>query len=227
MTSVNAAPVLLAVAHGTRSTAGQAQLRAFAAAVARRRPGLDVRLTYVDVQQPRVAQAAARLDRPGVVVPFLLTSGYHVRVDIAAGIRGLDAVATAPLGPDQRIVDLLAARLTAAGPADAVVLAAAGSSDARSRADVAAVAAALPAPVHVAYAATSTPRVPDVLADLRAAGARRVVVLAYLLADGLFYRSLHKCGADVVTAPLIDDPAMVELALARYDAAVPAPALGR
>ena len=45
--------VLHAVAHGTRSAAGRRQIRALADAVASRRPGLDVRLSYVDVQQPR------------------------------------------------------------------------------------------------------------------------------------------------------------------------------
>lgn len=212
-------PVLLAVAHGTRSARGRQQIRDLVAAAARRRPGLAVRLAYVDVQEPKVGDLLPTLGRPAVVVPLLLSSGYHVRVDIAGAVAGAEAVATSPLGPDPRLVDLLAQRVVAAGPADAVVLAAAGSSDERSRADVAAVARALPMPAHVAYASTSEPRVSDVVARLRAEGARRITVAAYFLAEGLFHASLHRVGADAVTAPLATATVAAELVLHRYDTA--------
>jgi sirohydrochlorin ferrochelatase len=211
---------LVAVAHGTRSPAGQAQIRDLVARVARRRPTLDIRLSYVDVQQPRLGDLmTGAIDGPAVVVPLLLTTGYHVRVDIASAVSGTDAVAAPPLGFDKRLVEILAERVAAAGPADAVVLAAAGSSDARSRADVEAVARALPVAARVGYAATSTPRVPDVVAALRAEGAERVVIAAYLLVDGLFHRSLHRAGADWVTEPLVTHRAVEDLVLHRYDVA--------
>jgi sirohydrochlorin ferrochelatase len=214
-------PRLLAVAHGTRSASGQAQICDLVDAVAARRPGLDVRLAYVDVQHPRLPDAIRLPTGPVVVVPLLLSSGYHVRVDIARAVTATPgAVATPPLGPDDWPADVLAARIAAAGPADAVVLAAAGSSDPRSRADVEAVARALPMPARVGYATTSEPRVPDVVAQLRAEGARRVVVAAYLLADGQFYRSLRGAGADAVTAPLVTAPVLPSLVLRRYDDAV-------
>jgi sirohydrochlorin ferrochelatase len=202
-------PVLLAVAHGTRSAAGQAQIRDLVDRVARRRPDVDVRLAYADVQQPRVADAVRGLD--AVVVPLLLSSGYHVRVDIAGAVAANNAVAAAPLGPDPVLVESLARRI---GDADAVVLAAAGSSDPGWRADIADVAAQLDA--HVAYASGAELRVGDVVAELRARGAERITVAAYLLAEGLFYRSLHRAGADAVTAPLCTDPAVVDLVLDRY-----------
>ncbi|RZU48353.1 sirohydrochlorin ferrochelatase [Krasilnikovia cinnamomea] len=214
-------PVLVGVAHGTRSPAGQDQIRRLAADVALRRPGLDVRLAYVDVQEPRVADVVAGLGgAPAVVVPLLLSTGYHVRVDIGAAVEGGAAVITAPLGPDPTLVELLARRLEAAGPADAVVLAAAGSADARWRADVAAVARALPGLPRIGYASGSGPRVSDVVAGLRAAGARRIAVATYLLVDGLFYRTLRHAGADVVTAPLVTSGRIADLVLRRYDAAV-------
>jgi sirohydrochlorin ferrochelatase len=202
---------LLAVAHGTRSAAGQAQIRALAAAVAHRRPGLDVRLCYADVQQPRVG---AVVTNGMVVVPLLLSAGYHVRVDIARAAAGTGAVVARPLGPDPVLVDSLRRRLP---ESDAVVLAAAGSSEAAWRAGVAAVAADLGA--HVAYAAGAQRRVPDVVADLRRRGAERIAVAAYLLAEGRFYRSLHTAGAATVTAPLGQDPAVADLVLRRFDAA--------
>jgi len=203
-------PVLLAVAHGTRSAAGQAQIRDLVDRVAGRRPELDVRLAYVDVQQPRVGEAIRGLD--AVVVPLLLSTGYHVRVDIAEAVAANHAVAAAPLGPDPVLTSSLQSRISAG---DTVVLAAAGSSDPAWRADVADVAAQLGA--HVAYASGTELRVPEVVARLREQGARRVTVAAYLLAEGLFYRSLHRAGADRVTPPLCADPAVEELVLARYD----------
>jgi sirohydrochlorin ferrochelatase len=222
------AQTLLAVAHGTRAPAGQAQTRALLAAVARRRPGLAVSLSYVDVQRPRLADvvgsvgAVGRLGAPAVAVPLLLASGYHVRVDIPAGLAGTDAVASRPLGPDPLLVDLLCRAIAATGPRAAVVLAAAGSTDPRACAEVAGVADALSGaasrPIHVGYAAAGGPRVPEVVAALRRAGARRVVIAAYLLVDGLFYRSLYRAGADAVTPPLATQPAVADLVLRRYDA---------
>jgi len=61
--------------------------------------------------------------------------------------------------------------------------------------------------------------VADVVADLRRRGARRIAIAAYLLADGLFYRTLHRAGADFVTPPLCRDPAVAGLVLRRYEEA--------
>jgi sirohydrochlorin ferrochelatase len=221
---VSARGALVAVAHGTRSAAGQAQVRDLVGRVARRRPGLDVRLAYVDVQSPHVAGALAR---GAVVVPLLLTAGYHVRVDIARAAAPVEAAVAPPLGAGGRLLEVLTDRLAAAGPADAVVLAAAGSSDPDARAEVAGVARALPVPARVGYAATAEPRVSDVVAALRAEGAERVVVLTYLLADGRFHRSLRRAGADVVTPPLATHPALVDVVLDRHDDADPVTRSGR
>ncbi|MFC3987691.1 sirohydrochlorin chelatase [Actinoplanes siamensis] len=221
-------PTLIAVAHGTRSAAGRRQLRELAASVARRRPGADVRLCYVDVQEPKVA-AVVPTAPDAVVVPLLLSCGYHVRVDIAEAVAGTGIPVTAPLGPDPVLLEILTRALP---PADAVVLAAAGSSDPGWRADVAGVASRLArsggAPrVRVGYVSGAGPRVPDVVAQFRAEGAKRVAIAAYLLAEGLFYRSLRDAGADFVTPPLCHDAAIADLVLSRFDAAVTAPATGR
>ena len=208
---------LVAVAHGTRSAAGQAQIRALVDAVAMCRPELDVRLTYVDVQFPRVADTMHQVMRggkqskgaPPVIVPLLLSTGYHVRVDIAEAAG--DAVVASPLGPDPLLTEILA---TSAGrDHDALVLAAAGSSDPGWQSQVADVAADLNA--HVAYA--SRGETEQVVANLRQQGAERITVAAYLLADGLFYRTLHRAGADHVTPPLCHDPRIAGLVARRYD----------
>jgi sirohydrochlorin ferrochelatase len=206
-------PTLLAVAHGTRSAAGQRQIRDLIAAVARRRPDLDVRLAYVDVQRPHVKDVVPTME-DAVVVPLLLSAGYHVRVDIAEAVEGTGIPVTATLGPD----DVLLESLTRNRPdADAVVLAAAGSSDPAWRANIHEMAARLGA--HVAYASGSEPKVADVVADLRRRGHQKIAIAAYLLADGLFYRALHRAGADSVTPPLCLDPAMIGLVLRRYESA--------
>jgi sirohydrochlorin ferrochelatase len=204
---------LTAVAHGTRSAAGQAQIRDLVARVARQRPRLDVRLCYVDVQQPRVGEVV----QDGVVVPLLLSAGHHVRVDIAAAVAGTPAVVAEPLGPDDVLRQSLTRHLPAA---DALVLAAAGSSDPAWRASIERIGAGLGA--SIAYASSPGRKVADVVAGLRRGGARRVAIAAYLLADGLFYRTLHRAGADAVTPPLSLDPAVAALVLRRYDDALAA-----
>jgi sirohydrochlorin ferrochelatase len=217
-------PTLLAVAHGTRSATGQAQIRDLVTTVARARPDLDVRLSFVDVQQPRIADVVPTVS-DAVVVPLLLSTGYHVRVDIADAVAGTHFPVTAPLGPADALLESMLRNLP--DTSDAVVLAAAGSSDPQWRADIHEIAARIPGGAHVAYAAGPQPRVADVVARLRAAGKRRIAIAAYLLADGYFYRTLHRAGADTVTPPLCFDPAVADLVLRRYEAALLTSAPGR
>ncbi|MEV4278109.1 sirohydrochlorin chelatase [Actinoplanes xinjiangensis] len=212
---------LIAVAHGTRSPAGRRQIQELAASVARRRPGLDVRLCYVDVQEPKVADVvagvtAARGD--AVVVPLLLSAGYHVRVDIAEAVAGTGFPVTAPLGPDDVFLESLRRNVPAG--ADAIVLASAGSSDPLWVRGIREVAVELPGRVELGYTSGSGPRVADVVARLRAEGARTIAVAAYLLAEGLFYRTLHSAGADSVTPPLCHDGQVADLVLRRFDSAI-------
>jgi sirohydrochlorin ferrochelatase len=211
---------LIAVAHGTRSPAGRRQIQQLAASVARRRPGLDVRLCYVDVQEPRVADVVAGVAgaRDAVVVPLLLSAGYHVRVDIAEAVAGTGFPVTAPLGPDDVFLESLRRNVPAG--ADAVVLASAGSSDPLWVQGIREVAADLPGRVELGYTSGSGPRVADVVARLRAEGARTVAIAAYLLAEGLFYRTLHSAGADSVTPPLCHDAQVTDLVLRRFDSAI-------
>jgi sirohydrochlorin ferrochelatase len=62
--------------------------------------------------------------------------------------------------------------------------------------------------------------VADAVAALRRDGAERVAVASWLLAPGLFQRRLDESGADVVAGPLSDHPAVVELVVRRYRAAL-------
>jgi sirohydrochlorin ferrochelatase len=226
--------VLVACAHGTRNPTGRRLVAELALAARRLRPGLATTAAFVDVQPPTVGDVVAGLageHRAAVVVPLLLSGGYHVHVDIAGAVAAHpSAVAARPLGPDPRLVDVLADRLRAAGadPADpgtAVVVAAAGSSDPRAVADVERTAALLQrgrsGPVTCGYGSAAAPSVPDAVAAARAAGAARVVVAAYLLAPGHFAGRLAAAGADTVTAPLLPDDRIAAVLLDRYDAARP------
>ncbi|UOY02139.1 sirohydrochlorin chelatase [Blastococcus sp. PRF04-17] len=231
-----AAPVLVACAHGTRNPTGRRLIAELALAARELRPGLVTTAAFVDVQPPTVVDVVAQLaasDRPTVVVPLLLSGGYHVHVDIAGAVAAAEtAVAARPLGPDARLVAVLHDRLVEAGadpgdPATAVVLAAAGSSDRRSVADVEETAARLQrswaGPVTTGYGSAATPPVPDAVSAARAQGAERVVIAAYLLAPGHFHDKLAGAGADVVTAPLLPDRRIAAVLLDRYDAALRAP----
>jgi sirohydrochlorin ferrochelatase len=223
----------VACAHGTRNPTGRRLIAELALAARILRPGLTTTAAFVDVQPPTVADVVAELSatgRPAVVVPLLLSGGYHVHVDIAGAVASSPgAVAARPLGPDPRLAEVLLDRLVAVGtdpldPLTAVVLAAAGSSDVRAVADVEHTAALLQptwaGPVTTGYGSAAAPRVPDAVAAARRAGAARVVVAAYLLAPGHFHDKLAGAGADAVTAPLLPDDRIAAVLLDRYDAAV-------
>lgn len=224
-----AAPaVLVGCSHGTANEAGQQAVRSILDDVRAARPDLTVLETYVDVQHPQVAQVVASVpDRtPVVVVPLLLSGGFHVFVDIAAAAQARsDAVAADALGPDQRLVDLLHRRVVEAGAVagDAVVVAAAGSSDVRAVADVEDVvrgfADGWDGPVTVGYGSIASPSVRDAVQAARDAGADRVVVASYLLAPGYFHDQLLRSGADAVSAPLAPARVLADVVLDRFDAA--------
>lgn len=224
------APALLAVSHGTSSPSGQAAVASLVAAVTGSRPDLCVHPGFVDVQQPDVPSALGALPdgRTSVVVPLLLSAGYHVHVDLADIADATGATIARALGPDDRLVQLLATRLAQAGLAseDAVVLAAAGSSDAGAVADCIETArrlgAVLGRPVSVGFISAALPRLSDEIATARAAHpGRRVVVASYLLAPGYFAGLAASSGGDVTSGPLLapNAPApaeLVDLVLERY-----------
>lgn len=231
MSAPPAAPVLVACAHGTRDPHGRKALGSLVAAIREARPGLDVRAAFVDVHPPEVGPVVAQVTDAGgsaVVVPLLLSAGYHVSVDVAAAVEGRAAVAAPALGPDDRVTAVLLERLrdTRVTDDDAVVVAAAGSTDPAAVADVEAVGRAVEAahggPVMVAYGASATPSVPDAVTALREQRpGTRVAVAAYLLAPGHFHTRLQRAGADVVAQPLLPagappDPRLVEVVLDRY-----------
>ncbi|SDU20457.1 sirohydrochlorin chelatase [Jiangella alkaliphila] len=220
---------LIAVAHGTRAPEGPVVLAALLDRVRLLLPGVDVRVAYVDVIGPTLSSVLASVPdgERAVVVPMFLASGYHVRVDVPSAVAedGGRAIVTPALGPDAAVVAAVEARLRSAADAlpSAVVLAAAGSSDASALAevDVAAslLSSAVARPVQPAYVTTASPSVPDAVSSLRAAGHPTVAVASYLLAPGLFQERLSTAGADLVAPPIGPHPLVAQLIADRYRAA--------
>ncbi|MRG59088.1 cobalamin biosynthesis protein CbiX [Agromyces sp. CFH 90414] len=226
-------PALLAISHGTASLAGQDAVRRLVDAVAVRLPDVTVRLGHVDVQDPDVEASLAALPAgsPVVVVPLLLSAGYHVHVDLTEATAAHPEVhLAAALGPDPRLARVLARRLgelradaSGARAADAVVLAVAGSSDERAnedcRREASMLAEQLGRPVVVGFLAAAEPRLHTAVEAARAAH-DRVLVSSYLLAPGYFQDLAAKGGGDLITRPLLDadDPApeLVDLVVDRY-----------
>lgn len=213
------------VAHGTRDERGADTLRRLARRVDETLPTQEVALAYVDVQAPLVGEVLDDVmtrHSSVVVVPLLLSRGFHVDVDLADAVAAHPgSVAVRQLGPDPLLARLMVARLQAQGVAAGthVVMVAAGSSRAEAAEDVETAADQLAqewdAPVTVAYAAGTEPSAPDAVAAARAGGASTVAVAAYLLAEGFFHDRLADAGADAVTPPLGDDDAVLAVILSR------------
>ena len=221
-------PDLVLALHGTRSAAGQQVGAAIAAAVAARLPGVQVHLGWADVLSPTLTQTLSGLGG-AVVVPGFLTAGYHVTSDLPAAIEasGGRARLAGLIGPG--LIAAVADRLHAAeasapgGPADAVVLAAAGSKRRRSVLEVAGaareLAVLLDRPVVAGFITAAEPSVADAVARLRASGHRRIAVASYLLAPGEFANRLHTVAADGVSEPIGVHPLVVAAVVKAYAAA--------
>lgn len=214
----------MVVAHGTDNPSGRATVTWLRDRVAELLPDVHVVDAYVDVQQPsldHVVDSLVRQGIPTVIVPALLSTGFHVEVDVARAVATSDLVhAAPPLGPDPILADILADRLAEAGVAtdEPVVLGAAGSSRATGAAAVrrqAELLAALrPGPVTVGYLSAAAPSVGEALTAVADNG-QRAAVAAYLLGHGFFHDKLRGHDA-VVTEPIGEHPRLAELVRQRF-----------
>lgn len=236
-------PTLVAVAHGSRDPRALSTVTALLDRVRELRPGLDVRLGHLELNQPLLPDTLAALDSArghrtgrGVLVPLLLGRGYHVKHDLpqaVAGVPAADLRIAAPLGPHPLLVEALCARLAEAGwqPADGtsrsagVVLAAAGSRDPESAVDARRTADLLSerlggVPVVAAYASAAAPTFPAAVRALAARGRHRVAVASYFTAPGLFATRSAAVAPWLAAAPIGAHPALARLVLQRYDEAL-------
>jgi len=217
--------------------------------------GLDIKAAFLDHCAPSLPQVLGALGALGaldsvagaaecIVVPLLLTAAYHSKTDVPA--RLAEARAASPwlapryagtLGPHPLLLTALERRLAEAEPgltagdrrATSVVLAAAGSSDPRANATVAALAARWQARggwrrVVPAFASAAGPSPGEAVRTLRASAAGGpVVVASYLLAPGHFADKIRdaalEAGADAVSAVLGAAPEVADVILDRYQQA--------
>jgi sirohydrochlorin ferrochelatase len=195
---VTGLPSLGLISHGTSSALGQFLIEALAEAVTDdlQVRGLvdEVMLGHVDVQDPGVDEVIDRLpaDRPAVLVPLLLSPGYHVHVDLAEALEGAgdrDIRLASTLGPDPRLARILAERLPRLRDDDEVVLAAAGSSDERANASCEEMGRLLTdelgRAVSVGFLAGGGAPLKTIVEQNRQSGCR-LVIANYLLAPGFF-----------------------------------------
>ena len=230
---------LILVAHGTRRSAGVAMIEDLAAQVSTM-VGRTVEVAFVDALGPTptdVLVQAKATGRAATVVPAFLSRGYHVRTDLPAHVAASghpNVIVTPALGSSGQIARIVGDQLVQCGwrPGDSVVLAAAGTSDARARTDLHTTATLLSAltgsRVSVGFAAAGDPQVQGALhqtldqarAHARRNGAR-VVVASYLLADGLFQERLRDSGADLLSQPLGTHPGLTRLVASRFRRAMP------
>lgn len=222
---------LVAVTHGTPSTANREAVIRLVDGVASLRPDIDVSISFVDASHSDVAAAlAADITGDAIIVPLVLSAGFHVRTGLSLGLDriGGSAELAAELGPDDRIVEVLADRLAAveATERDAILLAAAGSNDPRAVRECFETARRLGQrlgrSVTVGFIAAAIPRLPDAIEMIREVHpGSRIVIVPYLLAPGTFYDAAAAAGGDAIADPLLlpDQPApdvLVGLVLDRY-----------
>lgn len=244
-------PTLVATAHGTDNVVGQEIVSSIVSQVAQLLPGTRVLETYVDVQYPQINEVLSSLaaDEPSIVVPLLLSTGYHTVHDIYGAVEARSTVgtlcqATATLGPHPLLAAVQADRILESSEDHAhIILVAAGSSDVLAQTDVEAQVKLLSnelvrraktakkqAPtISVAYLSAAQPTVTEALSAAAESVAEGMIVLnSYLLAPGFFQRKLERLVQEsevpqsrtVVTAPLGDDARLARVVLERYSTAL-------
>ncbi|MGW0638859.1 sirohydrochlorin chelatase [Nocardia salmonicida] len=118
-------PALIAVAHGSRDPRSAATMAAVVAEVAAARPDIPVRLAFLDLSAPSVDEVVDELAARGhtdvIVVPLLLGSAFHARVDLPALLTDatrrhsrLQLTQAPVLGPDPALISALADRVATA-----------------------------------------------------------------------------------------------------------------
>jgi sirohydrochlorin ferrochelatase len=229
---------LILTAHGSRDPRSAANARAVAERLRGMRPGLDVRLGFLELNAPNFTDVLTGLpdSRDAVVSPLLLASAYHARLDIPKQIAEAGALCVRQadvLGEDARLVSVLHERVTELGVSTlddglGVVVVAIGSSHLAVNARTARVASMLAvgtrwAGATIAFATRPDPSVARAVRRLRRRGARRVVIAPWFLAPGLITDRVSTYARDhgiPMAAPLGEHGLVAETLLDRYEQAL-------
>ncbi len=235
------APALVALAHGSRDPRSAETIKALVDGVKATRPDLRVEHAFLELAKPSFATVVDKLVRAGydeiVVVPLLLSEAYHAKVDVPEAVaaatarhEGLKIRATQVLGLEPLFLEVLDRRLRTAlkgarvRELDALVLAAAGSSDQLANQAVARLARLWGTrhklPTVAAFASASPPATGEAVRAFRAEGRRHIAVGSLFLAPGFLpdraAELALEAGAVAVSAPLGADPEVARTILARY-----------
>lgn len=193
-------------------------------------PGTAVHVTHVAPptwSAATVTRAVAELVDAGrrvAVVPLLLSAGYYAQVEILQAVAPFqEAVVSAPLGPHPRLAWMLSDRLLRAGATarDTVILAAAASTRPCSAREVETMGTMLAdqcgRPVRVANT-SGRPTLEQAVTAARGdrLGTGRVVIASYALTGGTTLRRFADAGAHLITSPMGNHPALIDLVLDRY-----------
>jgi len=228
---------LVLTAHGSADPRSAVNAHAVADRVASIRPGLDVRLAFLDHSSPSLAGVLRSVDGPTVITPLLLANAYHARVDIPRQIGGcrprFEMRQADVLGEDDRLVSVLSQRVAELGVSRfdeklGVLVVAIGTSDPMVNARTARVAPKLLAGTGWAGATTALATRPERslaegLGRLRRQGARRVVIAPWFLAPGRLPDRVQRfadAAGIAVAAPLGAHRLVAETVLDRFDQAL-------
>jgi len=235
------APALVALAHGSRDPRSAATIKSLVEEVRSLRPDLRIEPAFLGLSKPSFGTVVDRLAKAGydeiVVVPLLLSEAYHAKVDVPEAIAGsmarhagLRIRATKVLGLEPAFLEVLDRRLRAAlkdarvRELDALVLAAAGSSDALANQAVARLARLWSSRHRLAtvaaFASAAPPATGEAVRQFRTEGRRHIAVGSLFLAPGLLpdraAELALEAGAVAVSQPLGADPEVARTILARY-----------
>jgi sirohydrochlorin ferrochelatase len=236
-----AAPALICLAHGSRDPRSSETIAALVDEVRALRPDLRIEKAFLELARPNFQKVVDKLVRAGfdeiVVVPLLLSDAYHAKVDVPEAIaaatarhEGLKVRATRILGMEQAFLEVLDLRLRDAlrehrvRELDALVLAAAGTSDPLANQAVARLARVWgnrhKLPVTAAFASAAPPAAGEAVRAFRGEGRRHIAVASFFLAPGFLPDRVSElaleAGAVAVSEPLGAHPELARVVLARY-----------
>ncbi|HWT91634.1 MAG TPA: CbiX/SirB N-terminal domain-containing protein [Solirubrobacteraceae bacterium] len=208
-----AAPALLLVGHGTRDADGLEEFHQLAAHVREAAAGVPMETGFIELAEPLVDTAidtlVGRGPRDVVSVPLVLLAAGHLKNDGPATLArarmrhpGVRFRMGRDLGIHPTVLDVAEDRIRAAiGDDDvsetAVVLVGRGSSDPDATSDLFKIARLLAdgrglGMVEPAYVQVASPNVAEALERCRLLGARRVVVMPFLLFTGVLVPRIYK-----------------------------------
>ncbi len=216
--------VILLVGHGSREQAGNGEFLKFCEAA---RPNLGpepVETCFIELATPLVPESLDRCVALGarrvIVLPVILLAAGHLKVELPHELDeakerhpGVEFLYGRHIGLDPLVIEIVNERLAeveaeTAWPAEetAVLVVGRGSSDPDANSDLYKLTRLLWESrrypwVEACFVGVTNPSLPEGLARCRALGARRIIVVPYLLFTGVLIPRIHRLVGEFVTAP--------------------------